>query len=160
MQPSVVDIYRAVYAPPPYNETEEHVQKFASAWIETTRKAGFTFVGAEDEQGKLLGFAYGMSSVSGDKWNIRLRDLIGDDWVSDCFEFYDLCVAPEAQGLGLGSRLMGDVFKYVRSRTAVLLTSTEETRASKMYARHGWIPLYESLEVSPGHFYRIMGKRL
>lgn len=68
--------------------------------------------------GKLLGFAYGVKSIADAKWNTLLRELISDEWVTDCFEFMDLCVAPEALGLGLGSRLMGDTFKYVTTRSS------------------------------------------
>ncbi len=38
-----MDIYRAVYAPPPYNEPEERVLAFAAAWSQTTATEGFTF---------------------------------------------------------------------------------------------------------------------
>ena len=42
-QDAVVDIYRAVYEPPPYNEPEERVLAFAAAWSQTTATEGFTF---------------------------------------------------------------------------------------------------------------------
>lgn len=160
---SVVDVYRSVYSLPPYNEPESRIQSFSTSWESRTKKSGFVFAGATNAAEKLVGMAYGWRSIPEDSWYKKLSEALGDassNWLSDNFEFYDLAVAPSAQGLGIGRELTKDLFGNVKAKTAILLTHQTTTLASQMYLRNGWIQLKENLEVSPGQFYRIMGKNL
>lgn len=160
---SVVEIYRDVYSKPPYDEPESQVERFAASWSERVGKPGWMFVGAEDRDARLVGFAYGWKSVRGDTWNSKLMAELGaagEEWLVDCFEFVDLAVSSALQGVGLGRRLTQELFARVDAATALLLTHQSTTKASQMYVRNGWVVLKDGFEVAPGKRFSIMGRRL
>jgi ribosomal protein S18 acetylase RimI-like enzyme len=160
---SIVDVYKSVYSLPPYEEDDNQIDSFSTSWESRSKKNGFTFIGAEDEAGQLVGFAYGWKSIVGDAWNTKLTAQLGNSselWLSNCFEFVDLAVKPSAQGSGLGRDLTKALFATVNSKTAILLTHQSTTKASEMYLRNGWVRLNENFEVTPGKYYQIMGKFL
>ncbi|MEK6774497.1 MAG: GNAT family N-acetyltransferase [Bdellovibrionota bacterium] len=160
---SVVEVYKSVYSLAPYNEPASQIESFSTSWETRTKKNGFLFVGAEDEAKKLVGFAYGWKSISGDSWNMKLSARLGElsaHWLSDCFEFVDLAVIPSVQGVGLGRDLTKELFAQVNAKTAILLTHQTTTKASEMYLRNGWIQLSNNFEVAPGKLYQVMGKTL
>ena len=105
---SVVEVYASVYSMPPYNEPKAQIQRFAESWPTRTEKPGFVFIGAQNHYGELVGFSYGWRSVTGDAWNTKLISQLAESsaqWLSDCFEFVDLAVAPSAQNYGLGREI-------------------------------------------------------
>lgn len=160
---SVTEVYRSVYSMPPYNESKSEIQNFAQSWPTRIKKSGFLFVGAADQSDHLVGFSYGWQSIRGDSWNTKLLAQLQESdahWLSDCFEFVDLAVAPSAQNFGLGRQLTRELFSKVTAKTAILLTHQTSTKASQMYLRNSWVVLKNNFEVAPGKLYSIMGKRL
>jgi len=147
--PARVDELAAVYAEafshPPYSK-----DRLASAiQIRETlgqqrERPGFRLRAAVDG-GRIVGLAYGYSSVPGQWWHDLVAGGLGHEetrrWLSDCFELVELAVLPSFQGRRLGSRLHDSLLAGVSHRTAALSTRQEETRARRLYRRRGWVDL-------------------
>jgi ribosomal-protein-alanine N-acetyltransferase len=94
-------------------------------WSELADAAGRHFVVAEDGTGRVVGYA-GLAQL-GDEADVQ---TIG--------------VAAEAQGTGLGARLLTDLLDEARRRRchAVLLeVRVDNARAQRLYERFGFVPL-------------------
>lgn len=162
LQNSIVEVYRSVFTLPPYNSSEEKIDKFAKSWESLVRKEGFEIVAAFVNN-EMVGFSSGWKSIPGDYWYEKFKIALGDGsqlWLEDCFEFVELAVKPSAQGLGLGRDLTKEIFKNVNAKTALLLTHSSGTKASEMYVRNGWIVLNNNFVTSSGQIFQIMGKKL
>src|SRR5437868_369579 len=64
---SVVDLYAAVYAEPPYNEGPDDVQWFAESWPRRVRQPGFRLVTARSDT-ELIGFTFGHQLTVDTQW--------------------------------------------------------------------------------------------
>lgn len=159
----VLSVYRPVHSRPPYSETEEQFEAFKKSWRSKVGKEGFVFLSARNEEGKLIGFSFGWKSVSGGKFNTRVKEALSknaDFWLSDCFELVDFAVLPQYRGRGIGKTLFTKLFDYVDFKTALLQTHLEDTAASKIYLKNNWEIVVPKLEVSETVFFRVFGKVL
>lgn len=135
--PSVLDdVYRRVYAEPPYFETEDDVARFAALLAEHSALPGFAMKTVFDD-GALGGFAYGVRQDAG-WWPDRMTDP-APDWLRGeaVFYVYELAVVPELRGRGHGRALLGDLLKDRPERFA-LLASRVAAPARRLYHRWGW----------------------
>lgn len=141
---TIVGIYRAAFAGPPYYEDEEHVQGFRWSLNRHKRRPGFRCLLAR-YNGKATGFAYGATCRPGDWW----RDCVAAGlqpeqvacWLEDAFELIELAVLPAEQGKGIGGRLHDALLAGVPHRMALLSTHHSETPAMHLYRRRGWVVL-------------------
>jgi ribosomal protein S18 acetylase RimI-like enzyme len=140
---ALMDIYRAAFAPPPFNETEDGVAHFGQALAGHAEHPapGFRCCVAR-EDGRLVGFVYGFTVNPGYRRSSLLRAALTPDiaqrWLVDAFDVIDLGVLPEAQGRGIGGRLHDAVLAGQPHRTAVLPTDRGETAAMRLYRSRGW----------------------
>jgi ribosomal protein S18 acetylase RimI-like enzyme len=131
-------------------------------------RTGLTSVAAV-EGGRLVGVAYGYVGSPGQWWHDQvraaLREHYGDAdaraWLDGAFEVCELHVRPEAQGAGLGRRLLDTLLEGQPSRTAVLTTPDSETRARGFYRAGGWVDLVRRMRF-PGdpREFAVLGLRL
>jgi ribosomal protein S18 acetylase RimI-like enzyme len=110
-----------------------------------TSRQGFRAVVTLDDDGAMLGFGYGYTSVPGQWWHDHVRAAIHrksrSAWLSDCFELVELHVRPGAQGRGAGERQLRELLAGVSHRTVLLSTpEADETasRAWRLYRRLGF----------------------
>lgn len=97
-------------------------------------------------QNTLVGFVYGYQSVRGQWWHDevnRLAEACGAtelqrDWLPDCYELCELHVAPEAQGRGIGRRLLEDFLAVAPAARVVLSTPQSPTPAVNLYESTGF----------------------
>jgi ribosomal protein S18 acetylase RimI-like enzyme len=109
-------------------------------------RPGFRAVATLDEQGALLGFGYGYTSLRGQWWHDRVREALRRDarkfWLGDCFEVVELHVRPSAQGAGLGARQLARLLSLGGGTTTLLSTpeaDEQRSRAWRLYRRFGFV---------------------
>lgn len=141
--PGIIEVYRATFTVPPWDETEEDVQWFSERLSEHARRARFRCaVAGEDDDGRVVGFAYGYDVEPGEWWyDVAWRALGRASvlrWLSDSFELVELAVMPYARGNGIGGRLHDTLLARLSCQTAVLTTLDGDTPAKLFYRRRGW----------------------
>jgi ribosomal protein S18 acetylase RimI-like enzyme len=96
---------------------------------------------AQDPNGKMLGFGYGYTSLPGQWWHDLVRRAVREDadyWLREAFELSELHVRPDAQGHGIGERLLRSLADGLPHRTMLLSTPEGENRAWRLYRRMGF----------------------
>ncbi|MBK5308094.1 MAG: GNAT family N-acetyltransferase [Frankiaceae bacterium] len=128
-------------------------------------RPGLRAVGGTDDDGRLVGVAYGYLGAPGQWWHDQvaaaLTPSIVDSWLTGAFEVCELHVRPAAQGQGLGRALLEQLLTGPPAATAVLTTPDRETRARGFYRDAGWVDLLRGL-MFPGdpRAFAVLGKRL
>jgi ribosomal protein S18 acetylase RimI-like enzyme len=130
------------------------VRQRAPLWREHVRRPGWRSVAAIDTDDRMLGLAYGYLGAQGQWWHDEVRrgllatDPGGTAWLADYFELTELHVSPDAQGGGLGDRLLRLLLADCPAR--VVLLSTPEldprrpSRAWRLYRRLGFVDVLRS----------------
>jgi ribosomal protein S18 acetylase RimI-like enzyme len=141
-------------------------ERFEEILPRHARRTTFTFVAARADDGSLAGFAYGYEGGPGEWWHDLVAGAMSpeqrDDWLAPGhFEFVELQVAPQLEGLGIGGALHDALLAEAEGTTAVLSTEVSNERARGFYARRGWRTLIG--EIAFGGDYPpfvVLGKRL
>lgn len=125
---------------------------------------GFTGVKALSENGKMIGFAYGYESTAGQFYRSMLEGQLTEEqtrvWLSDCFEFVELAVAPSARYNGIGNMLHDKLIGHITNGTSVLTTEVGNTPAISLYTKKGWEVIKSDAPVlSTDSLQLIMGKK-
>jgi ribosomal protein S18 acetylase RimI-like enzyme len=123
-------------------------------------RAGFRFVAAEDEHGRLSGIAYGYHGEPGQWWHDMVAgELTADQrrtWLSSGhFELVELAVRPDLRGQGLGGRLL-DAVLAGEAGPALLSTQVDNERALALYRGRNWETVVPSIAFEWGT-YCVMG---
>jgi ribosomal protein S18 acetylase RimI-like enzyme len=127
------------------NSTARHRR---TLWLDHSRRPGWRAVGWLDSTGALLGIAYGYTGGPGQWWFEEVRRGVSAEgpeayiWLRDYFELTELHVHPDAQGHGLGERLLRALLALT-DRPRVLLSTPEygtepPGRAWRLYRRTGF----------------------
>ena len=129
-------------------------------------RAGFTFLLARTDDGRVAGFTYGYRGEPGQWWHDRVARAMDEGqrarWLSPGhFEYVELHVRPELQGRGIGGRLHDELLaRQTGSPTAVLSTQVDNERALRLYRRRGWQVVVPELDFGSGQRYSILGRDL
>lgn len=163
---SLAVVYAQTFSQPPYNESPKVFSQFRLSLQHHVELEGFDCVIARNrDNNKLIGFAYGYTSLPGQWWHDSVTDGLSptliENWFSDCFELVDLAVLPEAQGRGIGSSILETITSALPHRTAALSTLRAETTAFHLYQKRGWLVLNPTLNFpNIKRPYILMGKEL
>jgi len=128
-------------------------------------RGGLRATAAVNDDGHVVGVAYGYLGVPGQWWHDQVRAALPTDlaehWLTDAFEVCELHVRPRLQGQGLGRRLLDLLLSGPPASTAVLSTPDQETRARGFYRAGGWVDLARGLTF-PGdpRVFAVLGKAL
>lgn len=141
----IVEVYRAAFTSPGYDETDEQVRHFATDMLPVhAGRAGFRLVLVR-EAGTVSGFAYGFTGEPGMWWVERIRETapadarpVVDEWLGGHFEVVELGVDPAAQGRGYGQSLMELLVLGLPHERALLSTYGDDRPAPRLYRRLGW----------------------
>ena len=110
---------------------------------------GLAAIGAVEDDGTLVGIAYGYRGAPGQWWHDQVRAALDEDaarrWLDGSFEVCEFHVRPAHQGTGLGRALLAELLSRTDARTAVLTTPDLDTRARRFYATAGWGDLVRDL---------------
>jgi ribosomal protein S18 acetylase RimI-like enzyme len=102
---------------------------------------GFACRAAQDANGRLLGFGYGYTTAPGQWWHDLVRRAItadAADWLTNAFELSEMHVLPEAQGAGIGRRVLEQLAGALPHQHMLLSTPDGDTRAFRLYRRLGF----------------------
>lgn len=137
--PALVEVYRAAFCAPPWNEPEERALAFANRLVEDCAREGSVAVWVRSGAA-VAGFAYGYTTTSpfpDSGVYRRLREGLGTgvDPLVGGFEVVELAVRPEHRGGGVGRSLLSAV---VGDRPAWLVTSAKMPSAVGFYEHVGW----------------------
>jgi ribosomal protein S18 acetylase RimI-like enzyme len=141
-------------------------ERFEEILPRHARRNGFRFLAARDEEGALVGFAYGYEGGPGEWWHDHVAAALTPDQSADWlvpghFEFVELQVAPEHEGRGVGGRLHDALLARVAGPTALLSTERSNQRARGFYERRGWQPLLDEISFGEGYPpFVVLAKRL
>lgn len=130
-----------------------------------TSYEGFKGLKAKDENGTLIGFTYGYTSLPDQFYREKLAAQLTDqqqiEWLNDCFEFVELAVDTKVKRLGIGGKLHDRLLSEIDHDTSVLTTSVENSPAINLYIGKGWKVIKENAAViSMDDVQVIMGKRI
>jgi len=107
-------------------------------------RPGFVAV-AGLEDGRLVGFGYAYPGETGQWWHDIVTAALDPEqaarWLTNSFEIVELHVRPDAQGAGLGRRLLATLLAEAPGRTAVLSTGDRDSRARRLYRSMGFVDL-------------------
>jgi GNAT superfamily N-acetyltransferase len=108
-------VYLDCYQLPP-----EAGPPFAAGLLERAGREGFRCCAARnDEDGAIIGFAYGFTGLPGQSWTDAMRAAVGPnvagEWLDRHFEFAEFGVLPTWQGRGIGGRSSPDCASGARS---------------------------------------------
>ena len=127
-------------------------------------RPGLRVVAAEQD-GELVGIAYGYLGARGQWWHDQVRGAMGEqlaaEWLEGSFEVCELHVLPRLHGTGLGRTLLLQLLSSTDAATAVLTTPDLDTRARRFYRAGGWSDLVRDLRF-PGdpRAFAVLGLRL
>jgi ribosomal protein S18 acetylase RimI-like enzyme len=120
---------------------------------------------AAEQDGALVGVAYGYLGRPGQWWHDQVRAALGErtarQWLDGAFEVCELHVRPALHGTGLGRTVLLRLLEGPPAPTAVLSTPDAETRARAFYRAGGWVDLARDLRF-PGdpRAFAVLGLRL
>jgi GNAT superfamily N-acetyltransferase len=160
-----VRVYRAAFGMPPHNKREAEVARFADILPEQMRREDFRCCIARNNEGHMLGFAYGFAGRHGQWWYDSVARNLDQArfqlWLSDCFEFMEFAVLPIVQKQGIGGQIHDLILRDLPHRTAVLSTPQIQTPALHLYRKKGWVTVLEDF-IFPGDTspFLIMGLEL
>ncbi|PQD94785.1 N-acetyltransferase [Pradoshia eiseniae] len=136
---SVVSLYQTVWN----DWGESHLDRIKRH----TGYKGFRGYIAMDE-GDIIGYAYGYSSLSGQYYHELLNDHLSsdgsDDWLNNCFEFVELAVHPKYRKRGIGALLHDQLLNDLPFERAILTTQTDNWPAISLYRSKGWVIISDS----------------
>jgi ribosomal protein S18 acetylase RimI-like enzyme len=106
---------------------------------------GFACRAAVLDDGTLVGFGYGYTTVPGQWWHDLVRRAIdpaaAGQWLDDAFELSELHVLPSFQGSGVGRRVLVELAGSIAHSAMLLSTPDSETRAFRLYRNLGFVDL-------------------
>jgi ribosomal protein S18 acetylase RimI-like enzyme len=126
----------------------------------------FRFLGAFADGGELVGFVYGYTGAPGQWWYDRVARALDRDlrrrWLDPGhFEFTELAVRPDFQGLGVGSRLHARILEGLPHSRALLSALADNVRVVDFYRHRGWEVVLDRLRFEAGRpEFTIMGRSL
>lgn len=126
---------------------------------------GFAARAAVLDDGTLVGFGYGYTTLKGQWWHDLVRKALDQDqagdWLDDAFELSELHVLPEFQGAGTGRVLLRELTASLPHRSVLLSTPDVDTRAFRLYRHLGFVDLRRHY-LFPGDVrpFAVLGARL
>lgn len=163
--PELVDVYRSAFL-----EIHERDPARAAderrAFMQVHALRDDLVLVTVDDEGGLAGFCYGYRGESGQYWHDAVVRALGAQqgaqWFGCCREIAELHVRPDAQGRGLGRKLLRAALADVAETTAALsVLDAEDSTARHLYASEGFVPLLPGFRF-PGNplSYAVMAKAL
>jgi GNAT superfamily N-acetyltransferase len=136
--PELTDIYREVYAEPPYHSGPLwDTQSFAERTGRQANGDGFSMTTARLPDGVLIGYSFGLTFPAGRWWSGDATPPSPDVMETAKFAVIELLVRQPFRGRGIGRRLLDDLLAG-RIESYAILTAVPDAPARDLYRRWGW----------------------
>lgn len=136
---ALAELYAAAFAESPYNEGPEHVERFRERFPDESKRPGFALVRAVDNEGRLVGLAYGWTMPAGRWWTRASVEPLAYLLDVDKFAIMEWAVHPNRRGRGIGQQLMKRLLAD-RPEPYATLSANPAAAANGIYRRWGWKP--------------------
>lgn len=141
--PELVEVYRQAFLEVYEADPAQAAKERAALMQRHAHREGLRLVIAEEPDGRIIGFCYTYHGRHGQWWHDVVVRALGPDagrrWLGDCREVVELHVLPEAQGHGLGRRLLRAALDGSAERTSALSAlDIRDTRARRLYVSEGF----------------------
>ncbi len=150
----IADVYRQAFAGPPHNEPPEAADRFRDGLHRHAELAGFRAVAAWAPGADLVGFAYGHTSLPGQRWHDLVAAALAPDvaarWLEAPFVMVELAVRPRRQREGIGGRLHDLLLESTPHATAVLSARQDDADVQRLYHGRGWQEIGRDVVPVPG----------
>ncbi|WP_158581431.1 GNAT family N-acetyltransferase [Actinomadura spongiicola] len=150
----IIDLYHRCYSRPPWSETPQQLSDYPGKLADATARPGFTAITVMDTE-QLVGMTYGWPTRNvrhDDRMERAVVSAFGpdraDELIGGAFAVAELFVDPDAQGRGIGRRLMENI---VDGRDAAWLVTHAQAPAAHLYRSLGW----KERGPLPGDVYRL-----
>jgi GNAT superfamily N-acetyltransferase len=159
---SLVGIYQAAFAAPPYAKSAAEVADFRRWFPDHTARHGFRLRLAVDERSdQPVGFAYGFDQTHDRFFREAVSSMLPQTaakyWLSSYFRLVEIAVLPEWQRQGIGRRLHDSLLFGLPYPVALLATLAQDTPAYHMYLARGWQVIQPQFRLPTiARIYRIM----
>ncbi|MEO3857706.1 GNAT family N-acetyltransferase [Acrocarpospora sp. B8E8] len=132
------EVYLRIREEPPYNSGPLYRRdRFRDRTSAQAQRAGFALVAANDEAGKLAGFAFGLPMAEGAWWGGETTPGPPEAVAQAKFAVIELNLLPEYRGHGYGKRLL-DLLLEGRPEPYATLLANPAAAAHAKYLRWGW----------------------
>lgn len=147
-------VFREVFAEPPYEYGEEHVELFLERFDRQRQVPGAALALARDDGGDLAGFAFGLPLRSADQWwpglTTEVDPVLVEEWPGRTFALIELLVRAPWRGSGVASRLHDEILADRPEERATLTTMPGKNAAQHAYERWGWRKVAQKRNPLPG----------
>lgn len=135
------EVYAAAFGAPGYDESADGTMFATEMLPKHSARDDFKLVAA-DQDGRVVGLAYGFTGHRGQWWADRVADAAGPElaaeWIGGHFEVVELAVLPAFQRRGIGAALMQELMLGLHNSRALLTTYADDRPAPRLYRRLGW----------------------
>jgi ribosomal protein S18 acetylase RimI-like enzyme len=146
------------------------VQQRAPMWAEHMGRHGWRCVTALDQEGAMLAIGYGYLGGPRQWWHEQVQKGLSTvlppeqvrAWLTGYFELTELHVRPDAQGRGLGERVLRSLLSEPEPAGRVLLSTPEgPSRAWRLYRRMGFLELLRDYRFAGDpRLFAVLGREL
>ncbi|MBB5874653.1 GNAT superfamily N-acetyltransferase [Allocatelliglobosispora scoriae] len=134
----LTDLYLEVYAEPPYNSGPLwHKDAFLNRTHNQAAREGFTLVTADDHDGTLCGFTFGLTIDAGKWWANSLTEPPEQIRAAAKFAVIELVVRRPHRERGLGRTLLTTLLN-TRTEPYAILSAMPSAPARDIYEHWGW----------------------
>jgi GNAT superfamily N-acetyltransferase len=138
MLPEMTDLYREIYAEPPYNSGPLfEIDAFQARTRRQAARDGFTLVTARTADATMIGFAFGVPFAAGQWWSGEATPPPADILSAPKFAVIELVVRHTHRGHGIGRKLLTTLL-VDRPEPYAFLTAFPDAPAREVYRRWGW----------------------
>ena len=116
---------------------EEDQRKYYEKFISNVKRNAYIIMDGEKKIGFYNGEILEDGTTSEEEWSYDLEK--DDDWIEDGnYEVGNICIIPEYQGKGIGSKLLKDILEKNNDRN-IEIQYFKQNPVGKLYERLGFI---------------------
>ena len=149
----LIDVYREVYAEPPYKWGIGHAELFAERFAEQRKNPGFRLVEGRSG-GELIAFGFGVTLGSTTAWwqgwLTPPPDSVKHEYMGRTFALIELLVRRRWRRMHVAERIHARLMQNRYERWATLTALPAADAAQAAYAKWGWYKVAQKRNPLPG----------
>jgi hypothetical protein len=160
----LTDLYGEVYAEPPYEWGQEHVDLFAERFARQRHRDGFRLIEAR-ERGQLVGIGFGVTLLPNTPWWQNLTEPVSEDITQESpnrtFAVVELLVRRPWRRRHIAEEIHNRLLSHRTEERATLTVLPAAEAAQAAYRKWGWQRVAQKRNPLPGSpVFNVMVKQL